>query len=114
MLAMSVNDVPGWLLTMVPSAIGEPVAFTPGLVPHCDLLTVVLPLLAAPLLGVAVEGAAACPVGQGEPILRCLMRPHKARHSAPDGNGLIWWQHPKAWRIELWVCARIWHAEPHD
>jgi len=26
-------------------------------------------LLAAPLLGVAVEGAAACPVGQGEPIL---------------------------------------------
>jgi hypothetical protein len=48
---MSVNDVPGWLVTMVPSAIGEPVAFTPGLVPHCDLLTVVLPLLAAPLLG---------------------------------------------------------------
>jgi hypothetical protein len=38
-LAMSVNDVPGWLVTMPPSGIGVPVAFTPGLVPHCDVLT---------------------------------------------------------------------------
>jgi hypothetical protein len=40
MLAMSVKDVPGWLVTIPPSAIGVPVATTPGLVPHCDVLTV--------------------------------------------------------------------------
>jgi hypothetical protein len=39
MFAMSVNDVPGWLVTIPPSGIGVPVAFTPGLVPHCDVLT---------------------------------------------------------------------------
>ena len=72
---MSVNDVPGWLVTMVPSAIGEPVAFTPGLVPHCDVLTVVLPVLAAPLLEVAaVEGAA-----DGDPL---LLQP--ARAASPN------------------------------
>jgi hypothetical protein len=41
MLAMSVNDVPGWSVTIPPSAIGVPVAATPGLVPHADVLTVV-------------------------------------------------------------------------
>ena len=40
MFGMSVNEVPGWLVTMAPSAIGVPVAATPGLVPHCDVLTV--------------------------------------------------------------------------
>jgi hypothetical protein len=39
MFAMSVNDVPGWLVTIPPSVIGVPVATTPGLVPHCDALT---------------------------------------------------------------------------
>ena len=38
MFGMSVNDVPGWLVAMAPSAIGVPVAATPGLVPHCDVL----------------------------------------------------------------------------
>jgi hypothetical protein len=39
MFGMSVNDVPGWLVAMAPSGIGVPVAATPGLVPHCDVLT---------------------------------------------------------------------------
>src|ERR1700723_2865048 len=39
MFAMSVNEVPGWLVTIPPSAIGVPVAATPGLVPHCEVLT---------------------------------------------------------------------------
>jgi hypothetical protein len=43
MFGMSVNDVPGWLVAIAPSGIGVPVAFTPGLVPHCDVLTVVPP-----------------------------------------------------------------------
>jgi hypothetical protein len=39
MFEMSVNDVPGWLVTIPPNGIGVPVAATPGLVPHCDVLT---------------------------------------------------------------------------
>ena len=42
MFGMSVNDVPGWLVAIAPSGIGVPVAFTPGLVPHCDVLTAAL------------------------------------------------------------------------
>jgi hypothetical protein len=41
MFGISVNDVPGWLVAIAPSGIGVPVAFTPGLVPHCDVLTAV-------------------------------------------------------------------------
>jgi hypothetical protein len=43
MFGMSVNEVPGWLVAMAPSGIGVPVAWTPGLVPHCDVLTVPAP-----------------------------------------------------------------------
>jgi len=43
MFGMSVNDVPGWLVAMAPSAIGVPVAAWPGLVPHCDVLTAAVP-----------------------------------------------------------------------
>jgi hypothetical protein len=39
MFGMSVNEVPGWLVAMAPSAIGVPVAATPGLVPQDDVLT---------------------------------------------------------------------------
>src|ERR1700691_1578109 len=39
MFEMSVNDVPGWLVTITPRGIGVPVAAAPGLVPHCDVLT---------------------------------------------------------------------------
>jgi hypothetical protein len=57
MLDMSVNDVPGWLVTIPPSAIGVPVAATPALVPHCDVLTAAVLALAelvAVLAGVVV------------------------------------------------------------
>ena len=40
MFAMSVKAVPGWLVSIAPSGIGVPVAATPGLVPHGDVLTV--------------------------------------------------------------------------
>jgi hypothetical protein len=39
MFGMSVNEVPGWLVAMAPSAIGVPVAATPGLAPHDEELT---------------------------------------------------------------------------
>ena len=76
MFGMSVNEVPGWLVAMAPSAIGVPVAATPGLVPHCDVLVAdvlaldvlvavlvlagVLELLELPLeLGLLLQPAAA-------------------------------------------------------
>jgi hypothetical protein len=42
MFAMSVNDVPGWLVTIPPRAMGVPVAATPGLVPQEVVLTAAL------------------------------------------------------------------------
>src|SRR5580658_3029538 len=59
MFGMSVKLVPGWLVAMAPSAIGVPVAATPGLVPHCDVLTALVPVL---VLAVAVLAGALLPV----------------------------------------------------
>lgn len=42
MFAMSVKDVPGWLVTIPPRAMGVPVAATPGLVPQEVVLTAAL------------------------------------------------------------------------
>ena len=39
MFAMSVNEVPGWSVLIVPRLIGVPVAATPGLVPHVEVST---------------------------------------------------------------------------
>src|SRR5579862_5419610 len=59
MFGMSVNDVPGWLVAMAPSGIGVPVAATPALVPHCDVLTVpALAELDEPPAGVVDDPAA--------------------------------------------------------
>ena len=52
MFGMSVKEVPGWLVAMAPSAIGVPVAATPGLAPHDDVLTAVAGALEAPGGGV--------------------------------------------------------------
>jgi hypothetical protein len=59
MFGMSVNEVPGWLVAMAPSTIGVPVAATPGLVPHCEVLTadVLAELLALDELAGALEAA---------------------------------------------------------
>ena len=53
MFGMSVNEVPGWFVAMAPSAIGVPVALTPGLLPQLDVSTVAAPaLLDEPAAGV--------------------------------------------------------------
>jgi hypothetical protein len=45
MFGPSVKSVPGWWVSMVPMLIGVPVALTPGLLPHDDVLTEVAALL---------------------------------------------------------------------
>jgi hypothetical protein len=62
MFGISVNDVPGWLVAIAPSGIGVPVAFTPGLVPHCDVLT-------------AVPFAVAVPEAPDDGALELLLQP---------------------------------------
>jgi hypothetical protein len=79
MFGMSVNEVPGWFVAMAPRAIGVPVAAWPGLVPHCEVLTVAvlaLALFVAVLLAVellAVELLAVEP-----PVLVLLLQPAAA------------------------------------
>src|SRR5271154_6140362 len=55
MFGMSVNDVPGWLVAMAPSAIGVPVAATPGLVPHCEVLTALVLAVALALVDALLD-----------------------------------------------------------
>jgi hypothetical protein len=45
MFSMSLKSVPGCLVSMPPRMIGVPVAWTPGLVPQAELLTVAALLL---------------------------------------------------------------------
>ena len=79
MFGMSVNEVPGWLVAMAPSAIGVPVAATPGLVPHCDVSTV-----AALALGVpdALLAGACSPCPRLVLLLLLLLQPAAARATA--------------------------------
>jgi hypothetical protein len=73
-----VNDVPGWLVAMLPSAIGVPVAATPGLVPHCDVLTAAVlgvPEAVDVLAGVLVLPEPAVPLV----LLLLLLQPAAAR-----------------------------------
>jgi hypothetical protein len=53
MLAMSVKSVPGCLVTIVPSVIGVPLAATPALGPHDDVL--VDAVVAVPVLVLVVD-----------------------------------------------------------
>src|SRR5579864_8532291 len=59
MFPISVNETPGWSVSMPPSEIGVPVALTPGLVPHAEVATVCV--VPAGLLAV-VTGLAVPPV----------------------------------------------------
>jgi hypothetical protein len=82
MFGMSVNDVPGWLVAMAPSGIGVPVAATPALVPHCDVLTVpALAELDEPPAGVVDDPAAV--------LLLLLLQPAAPRARAAAAASTI-------------------------
>jgi hypothetical protein len=88
-LAMSVNDVPDWLVTMPPSLIGVPVATTPGLVPQSDVLTAVL--VAGGLLDVVVDGL----------LVVVVLLPHPAAAARPSATAMA------ATTRTRGACARI-------
>ena len=75
MFGPSVKSVPGCLVSIVPMLIGVPVALTPGLGPHDEVLTAV-PLLV--LVLAAVEPALAAEL-LAAPLLPLLLLLHAAR-----------------------------------
>jgi hypothetical protein len=68
MFGMSVNEVPGWSVAMAPRLMGVPVALTPGLVPHCEVLVVPVPVL----LDDDPDGDAALDVEPPDAVLELL------------------------------------------
>src|SRR6185437_15054128 len=80
MFGMSVKLVPGWLVAMAPSAIGVPVALTPGLLPHCEVSTVAAP---AALLDVDPAGVVAPVLVVPVPVLLFEMLLQPAAAPAP-------------------------------
>src|ERR1700748_1807675 len=81
MFGMSVNEVPGWLVAMAPSGIGVPVAGTPGLVPHCDVLTVPAPAE----LDEAPDGCWAAPAAE----LLLLLQPAAPRARTAAASTIV-------------------------
>src|ERR1041385_7519188 len=63
-VAPSVKSVPGCLVTIAPSLIGVPVAFTPGLVPHFDTSAAACVVVLPP------------PPAVEAPVLLLLLLPH--------------------------------------
>ena len=80
MFAMSANDVPGWLVTIPPSGIGVPVAFTPGLLPHCDVLTDV-PLGAGAEAEESIEGGVprSASIEAEDKLVQVVLKVHPAQ-----------------------------------
>src|ERR1700749_4891987 len=96
MFSMSEKSVPGCLVLMAPSGIGVPVAATPGLVPHDEVLVDAAAALVLVLLAEVDEaaGAAALLV-----LLLLLLLPQPAihtttraaAHSRPSRTRGTWW-----------------------
>jgi hypothetical protein len=93
MFEMSVNDVPGWLVTITPRGIGVPVAAAPGLVPHCDVLTdaVVGLLLGVLLVGLLLllpqPAAASIPITATNPTTARVLSARTRMLTSPTS----WW-----------------------
>jgi hypothetical protein len=77
MFSMSVKLVPGWSVLMPPSGIGVPVAATPGLVPHDEVL-VAAALLVGLDVGVLVDVLVGVVVELLLPLLHPAMTPPTA------------------------------------
>jgi len=96
MFSMSVKSVPGCLVLIAPSGIGVPVAATPGLGPHDDVL--VDALVAAAVLVAEVDEAAGAAALLVLLLLLLLLpqpamnsTPRTAAHDRPSRTRETWW-----------------------
>ena len=107
MLAMSVNEVPGWSVLIVPRLIGVPVAATPALLPQVEVSTA--PALALPDAEAAAEllaaGALDDPVAAGaeevELELHAARRPSDSAAAAVAAVRVLQWK-------DLFMCSAFW------
>jgi hypothetical protein len=81
MFAMSVKSVPGCLVTIVPSVIGVPLAATPGLGPHDDVLVDAVVAALVVLLVAEVDEAAGAALLLA--LLLLLLLPQPAMNRTP-------------------------------
>jgi hypothetical protein len=107
MFEMSVNEVPGWSVTIVPMLIGDPVAATPGWVPQDEASTV--PELADELdeeAGAALvaadelEGAAAL-------VELVVLELHAARTPSDSSEAAAAAVRVRQW-TDLFMCSAFW------
>jgi hypothetical protein len=93
MLGPSLKSVPGCLVSIVPMLIGEPVALTPGLGPHDEVLVEPVLALAVVLELVALDA----PLELLLVLLVLLLLPQAASSSAPTSTASAaltrsaWW-----------------------
>jgi len=102
MFGMSVNEVPGWSVAMAPRSIGVPVAVTPGLVPHCEVLTV--PPLELALL---TEVAGALALDEDEPPAAPLLLEPELHPASTPPTARTEAMAALVRHLRLWVCCII-------
>jgi hypothetical protein len=104
MFEMSVNEVPGWSVTIVPMLIGDPVAATPGWVPQDEASTV--PALADEL----DEEAGAALVAADEPAGAAALvelELHAARTPSDSNAAAAAAVRVRQW-TDLFMCSAFW------
>jgi hypothetical protein len=113
MFAMSVNEVPGWSVLIVPRLIGVPVAATPGLVPHDEVSTAVLvgeldaEEAAALVAAGALEVAAGVLVELVELELHAARTPSDSSPAAAAAVRVRQWTGLFMCSAFLWLTARL-------
>jgi hypothetical protein len=112
MFDMSVNEVPGWSVLIVPRLIGVPVAATPGLVPHEDVETVPPPpeepdAEEAPLAAGALDAA------EPPPVLELELELHAARTPSDSAAAAAAAARVRQW-TDLFMCSAFsWLTASH-
>jgi hypothetical protein len=99
MFGPSLKSVPGCLVSIVPMLIGVPVAFTPGFVPHFDVSTEPLALLALEVLAVLL-----LPPPDALLLELELLLPHPASANKPS---TVMSARPRRTRTEWWYILTL-------
>jgi hypothetical protein len=82
MFGPSVKSVPGWCVSIVPMLIGDPVALTPGLVPHDEMSLLPEPPLVLVPPAALDDALEVAPPAAAELLALLLLLPHPASASS--------------------------------
>jgi len=101
MFSMSLKSVPGCLVSMPPKMIGVPVAWTPGLVPHDEALTV-LELAGAEADVLVLELGP-----DAEPVLELELHPARTPPIARTEVSAAASRHLRGWDCSIIHCLLV-------